>query len=238
MKSLRNRCRSLVFLGLLLSFTFLTLPVPSGATPVLSFIETTPGGTLFYNGSGGPAVGTAIRFDQVIGTGTPLNPGATLFCGVGGCLLNFLTGLNSLEEPPGTSYQWAGGGSFTLTGTLKDGLANIIASGTLLSGTWDSPVSGLIAGNFLGFVGLGTDVKNRSLVAYYGLPPSFNFANTEISLPVTVNSTTNGFTGPVISADLSNSTPVPEPGSLLLLGSALMGLGLGGRRLLRGKGKA
>ena len=41
---------------------------------------TVDGGTLTYNGAGGPVVATDVIFQQVIGVGTPLNSGVSLFC--------------------------------------------------------------------------------------------------------------------------------------------------------------
>ena len=41
---------------------------------------TVDGGTLTYNGAGGPVVGADIIFQQVIGVDAPLNSGVPLFC--------------------------------------------------------------------------------------------------------------------------------------------------------------
>ena len=77
----------------------LLLPVVANAVPNLKFDDgTTPGGTVSYNGAGGPAVGANIIFTTITGLETPANAGVTLTCT--GCLMNFTTGNNLSEGPP------------------------------------------------------------------------------------------------------------------------------------------
>src|SRR4030095_4035866 len=97
----------------------LLLPSAAVALPaILSFDNPTlDGGTVTYNGAGGPLVATDVIFQQVIGVNTPANAGGSLYCFPGPCLLDFTTGANLTEGPP--SYTFAGGGALTLTGGLN-----------------------------------------------------------------------------------------------------------------------
>ena len=59
----------------------LLVPSLALAAPLLSFDNpTVDGGTVAYDGLGGPLVATDVIFQQVIGVGTPANPGVSLFC--------------------------------------------------------------------------------------------------------------------------------------------------------------
>ena len=74
------------------------------------------------------------------------------------------------------------------------------------------------------FISLGADTKNEVLATHYGLLPDFLFANTEIALGTFVLGAEGAFTAIPNQADIIN-TAVPEPATLLLLGSGLVGVG-------------
>jgi hypothetical protein len=202
----------------------LLLPSVALAIPSIVF-DTVPGGaggTLTYDGAGGPAIGTDIVFVNFSGVDTPANPGVTLDCV--GCTLAFTTGAN-LDEGP--SWLWAGGGSFTLTGSVP---ALGLGAGTvLLTGSFTATVNtpGLAGTdpNAL-FIAIGTDTKDSTLASFYGLGPDFTFANTEIALGTFVSDPVTGaFTAVPNQADLINVQAVPEPMTVFLLGLGLLGLG-------------
>ena len=83
------------------------------------------------------------------------------------------------------------------------------------------------------FIAIGTDTKNETLAAFYGLALDFTFANTEIALGTfTSDPVTGAFSAIPNQADIIN-TAVPEPATLLLLGSGLVGVGAFQRRRMR-----
>jgi PEP-CTERM motif len=206
-------------LGMLLTAT-MVLAGQAQAAPLLSFDQLHDGGTLSYDGVGGVLQGRNIRFDSIIGVDTATNDNVTLNCI--SCRLNFDTGLNTSDTT--AIYTWGGGGFFTLTGTAKLG-STTIASGTLLSGTWDGTVVGLLGEASFNAVGKGTDTKNSDLLDFYELPSvSFRFDNSDLS--AITSSYGKGFNAKVTEADITNTGPTatPEPTTMLLFGAGLLGL--------------
>jgi hypothetical protein len=200
---------------------------PAEGLPTINFDQGTgagqAGGTLTYDGAGGPLIGGGIGFGVLAGFDTAANAGVPLFC-VPNCTLGFTTGGNTAEGTVGGgAWTWDGGGSFVLEGTLNtaaDGSGTEIADGTLLSGTFTGAL-GLVGpeGRLL-VAGVGEDEKIASLLQFYGVSDflPFRYANTEIVATGLVVGADGSLSGTVVNSDLTN-TQIPEPGTVLLFGS-------------------
>jgi hypothetical protein len=208
-------------LGLLAAAVLLSASVADAA--ILKFDDpVTPGGTVSYDGAGGPAIGDDILLQSIQGLGTPLNDGITLTCD--GCLLDFTTGANVTEGP--ALWNFGPGGTITLTGAVP--ALGLPAGTLLLSGTFSGTPNEITSGDGFGlFAAVGTDVKNETLATFFGLNPlDFTFGTTNIQTDTTVGA--NGsFLGTVVNADLNNTQAeavVPNPMTVLLLGVGMVGI--------------
>lgn len=137
------------------------------------------------------------------------------------------------------TYNFSPGGSFTLTGAVP---SLGVPQGTLIAGDFSS--IGVVApsntsGLWSFVASINANTIDPVLASLYGFPPpgsgnvGTGLTNVNLSLyfvPGTAAGPGIGFTGYASSGDLTVS-PVPEPGSLLFLGSGLLIMGFWVRKL-------
>jgi len=187
------------------------------------------GGSVVFGGGNAPLVTTAgvvnNAVDLTTGTSVAITNGA----------LNFTTGGQVLPPAVGTPFIdiFNAGGSLTITGSIAGGANAVLLQGTFLTpGTLLCCASSAAAFNDV----ISPSVMDPTLAADLGVVTNGggSLAQTELVLNFTLSVPGEALPFSGIQAGgavtVNNSSAVPEPTSLLLLGSGILGLGLWGYR--------
>jgi hypothetical protein len=200
---------------LLLAVLALALALPMAVFASSGIDYTNSGGTLSGSNSGLTLSGSVLT--AVNG----LNGGG-LITGNNLGSVSFSTGaLASGSLQMGGTF--AAGGWFTITGNGTNG----VPSGTLFSGTFTSPVAWTL-------VTLANGTHNYTLSGALSGTTNTGFSTVGVTLQLTINTGRGYFNGSTTISSGDTNVVVPEPGSLSLLGTGLIGVAGLIRRKLKG----
>jgi len=186
---------------LLLFALALALPFMAFASNSVDF--TNSGGTLSGTSSGLSLTGSTLVFVNGFG-------GGGLITGSNLGSLSFTTGaLTSGSLQTGGTF--GPGGTFTITGNGTDGLPN----GTIFSGSFTNVTWTLVT--------LANGTHNYTLTGVV-TGSLGGYSTTGVTVQLTINTGKGFFNGSTTISSGDTSVLVPEPGTLSLLGTSLIGL--------------
>ena len=192
----------------------LALALPTALFAGSSIDYTNSGGTL--SGSNGGLMLSGSVLVAVNG----LNGGG-LITGSNLGSVSFQTGaLSSGSLAMGGTF--AAGGWFTITGNGSNG----VPTGTLFTGTFDQPVTWTM-------VTLGNGTHNYTLTGTLTGTTNSGSPAVGVTVQLTINTGKGFFSGSTTISSGDTNVVVPEPGSLSLFGTGLIGLAGAIRRKLK-----
>lgn len=204
--------------ALLLTAAFVTLCTGSASAATIDFSTGGGGlgGTLTIGG--GNVTGSGIFIDQII-VSTPLFPNAVFNVDGTGACLDLVGGCGLLAFDRNANTISIVGSIPALSVGLQTLLEGDLSGGVIV--TLNTPTAGSIFAS-------GLDSKARELLVALGLDPTTQFAHFGFVSGINGDGQGN-YTA--ISTDITN-TAVPEPGSLMLLGTGISAVAVSLRRRL------
>lgn len=177
-----------------------------------------------YSNSGGTLSGSSSGLSLSGSVLTAVNGlnGGGLITGSDLGSVSFTTGvLTSGSLQMGGTF--AAGGSFTITGNGSNGVPN----GVLFTGTFAEPVTWTL-------VTLANGTHNYTLTGVISGTTGSGYATNGVTVQLTINTGRGFYNGSTTISSGDTAIVTPEPGSLTLMGTGLIGLAGMVRRKLKG----